>query len=349
MADTAIEWAHKVWNFIAGCDLESPGCTNCYAMPFAARLARMNPGLTHYRGLTKPSKAGPIWTGKIGIAGDATFLAPLRWKKPARIFVNSMADLFHPAVPDEIIDRAFAIMALCPQHTFMVLTKRSARMRTYFAGIPEAPSESYMRSALIEGAAQSIYAGLHPGDDPSMWLAVHMPLSNVWLGVSVEDQTRADERIPDLLETPAAIRWISAEPLLGPLDLHEVIPDALIYNFVHGRRGLDLVIVGGESGRNARPMHPDWVRQVRDQCVAADVPFFFKQWGTWFPKIDRDLDDPDWRERYSKYDWPDFRILNLAGGHGFHGERVHVMARQSKKNSGRLLDGRTWDQMPRAA
>lgn len=231
MSDTKIEWASKVWNPVVGCTVHSPGCTNCYAMRMAARLEAMAPrpdgtgniGLAHYLGTTQSSRAGAVWTGKIGIAPDDAFTAPLRRKKPTDYFVNSMSDLFHKDVPDEVIDRVFAVMALAPQHTFKVLTKRSARMREYMTSIDNGDGERIegLRSALVEGMAQSIWHERTGDDTVSEWLAVHLPLPNVMLGVSVEDQTRADERIPDLLATPAAVRFISAEPLLGPVDLRQ--------------------------------------------------------------------------------------------------------------------------------
>jgi len=285
-----IEWTNETWNPIVGCSIVSAGCTNCYAMRMAARLEAMDAagakGLAHYRGTTQPSKAGPVWTGRIGIGDDDAFTKPLRWKKPRLIFVNSMADLFHPSIPDSIIDRVFAVMALCPQHTFQVLTKRAERMRAYF--------EHEWRWAMIEGATQALYASMHPGEDPSMWLAVH-DLPNVWLGVSVENQAAADERIPHLLATPAAVRWISAEPLLGPVSLGHIkhptrpglyidaldgftwSPDGSI-RLGEANNALDWVVVGGESGPGARDN--DFMtnaRSLRDQCASAGTPFFGKQ------------------------------------------------------------------------
>ena len=215
-----IEWTEETWNPIAGCSVHTPGCTNCYAMKMAARLEaialadvqlRDTGRLDHYIGLTQPSKAGPVWTGRIGIALDTTLTKPLRWKKPRRIFVNSMSDLFHPGVPDEVIDRVFAVMALCPQHTFQLLTKRSARMREYMTGLTRAAEICPKAVLTIPQVGREV-----------MIATVDWPLRNVHLGVSVEDQTRADQRIPDLLATPAAVRFISAEPLLGPLDLNEL-------------------------------------------------------------------------------------------------------------------------------
>ncbi len=344
---SAIEWTEQTWNPVAGCSLVSPGCTNCYAMVQAARLLD-RPG-SHYEGTTKRVNGKPVWTGKIGIAPDSVLLAPLRRRKPTMYFVNSMADLFHEGVPDAVIDRVFAVMALLPQHTFQVLTKRAKRMREYVRGL--APANIMGWIANYEGRQHSTEADLPE------W-----PLPNVWLGVSAEDQARADERIPDLLATPAAVRFVSAEPLLGPVDFTEVAqprPDlrgSVIYDALRGTGGfngppgrLDWIIVGGESGDGARPMHPDWARSIRDQCQAAGTAFFFKQWGEWAVTYDRDRDDPDWRRcgDINRED-PKGRWLNLEGGHGFHGDRVVRATPLGKARAGRLLDGVEHNAMPEA-
>jgi protein gp37 len=250
------------------------------------------------------------------MASDDVLTMPLRWRRPRLIFVNSMSDLFHESVPDEWIDRIFAVMALSPQHTFQVLTKRSARMREYFAADPDTLRDRWYRAVPAGEWPVSVaeaYAAIHPHCSEETRALYRRPepawpLPNVWLGVSVEDQARADERIPDLLATPAAIRWISAEPLLGPVD---ILPYAFIVTHedaaileapeVEGEPvpalpwrdpattppeyidtpRLDWIVVGGESGPGARPMRADWARSLRDQCLSADVPFFFKQWGEW--------------------------------------------------------------------
>lgn len=318
MADnTKIEWTDATWNPVNGCSLASPGCTNCYAMKQAHRVPQR-------RGLTQHTSGGMVWTGEVRF-DEAKLTQPLHWKRPRRIFVCAHGDLFHDAVPDEWIDRVFAVMAICPQHTFQVLTKRSARMRRYFDGIgPRKPVRAWMRA----------------NDDIEH--QPPFPLPNVWLGVSVEDQRRADERIPDLLATPAAVRWLSCEPLLGPVDLVQFKPD-----WGYWLDNLDWVVAGGESGPGARPMHPDWARTLRDQCAAAGVPFFFKQWGDWSVVFDRDRDDPDWRN-CSKWDHdhPKGRWLNLEGGTGFHGDRVVYVDRIGKRTAGRLLDGIEHNDMP---
>ena len=325
MAETSIEWTNRSWNFLSGCTILTAGCTNCYAMKMAARIERMNPGLDHYRGLTKPSKAGPVWTGKIGIT-EAKLTEPLRVKKPAKWFVNSMSDLFHEDVPDAIIDKAFAVMALCPHHTFQVLTKRSARMRDYLSRNDVSLLNNWAKSfdpGTFRMTQHEVEAYLSPfasTEHRALYKAeqVHAPLPNVWLGVSAEDQKRADERIPDLLATPAAVRWISAEPLLGPVDLTRYF-----YAPLEMMRALDWVVVGGESGRGARPMHPDWVRSIRDQCTDARVPFFFKQWGEWFPECQ----------------WEDNPELILPTSKGLlHLDQLQMHA-VGKGRAGRLLDG----------
>jgi protein gp37 len=278
MADgTAIEWTDATWNPITGCSIVSPGCTNCYAMRLAGTRLKHTPSRA---GLTVDSKAGPVWNGKVRL-NEQWLDQPLRWKRPRRIFVCAHGDLFAEAVPDEWIDRVFAGMALAPQHTFQVLTKRSERMREYVNG------DWSLR--IIDRLPGHAAGWLSDGRNI---------LPNVWLGVSAERQQEADQRVPDLLATPAAIRFVSAEPLLGPIDFrririapdHHTIVDALDgYAVVDApgrgreRAMLDWIIVGGESGQGARPMHPAWARSIRDQCAAAGTAFFFKQWGAHRP------------------------------------------------------------------
>ncbi|SKS50647.1 DUF5131 family protein [Mycobacteroides abscessus] len=311
---TGIEWTDATWNPVTGCDKVSPGCDHCYAETFAERW-RGTRGHYFENGFDvqlRPDKLG----------------LPLRWTKPRRIFVNSMSDLFHDKVPDEYIARVFAVMALAPQHTFQLLTKRHGRIR------------SLLNSAYFLQAVGRVWA--EPPSDwplPRDWRVPVWPLPNVWLGVSAEDQKRADLRIPALLDTPAAVRFVSAEPLLGPIDLHA---DPIGKDSVFWIGHLDLVIVGGESGPSARPMHPDWARSLRDQCVAAGVPFLFKQWGEFRPVLPSDGDvTPD---RYVQCETgrsvDDDGMWNVSGGHWC------AMRRLGKKRAGRELDGRTWDQYP---
>lgn len=246
---TKIEWTDATWNPLRGCSRVSDGCRNCYAEKVANRFS--GPGQP-YEGLI--AKGGQ-WNGKIKLVPEK-LSEPLRWKKPRMVFVNSMSDLFHESVPDDFIDKVFAIMARRPKHTFQILTKRPERMLRYL-------------SSTNIGRRVNSYL-------PST-VNYSMPLPNAWLGVSVEDQVTADERIPLLLQTPAAVRWVSAEPLLGPVNMTWV--DRSDGMMVERFPFIDWVVAGGESGAKARPMHPEWVRSIRDQCVAAGVPFFMKQMG----------------------------------------------------------------------
>lgn len=294
---TGIEWTDATWNPIRGCSRVSEGCRNCYAETVAKRFS--GPGMP-YEGLI--AKGGQ-WNGNIRVAGNLLD-KPLRWQKPRRIFANSMSDLFHETVPEDVIDKVFAVMASAHWHTFQVLTKRPERMREYLRN-----REATKR---IRNAARSIDK-CNPHD-------VRLPLPNVWLGVSVEDQETADARIPLLLQTPAAVRWISAEPLLEPINI-------FLYLAAVGRgeeRPLDWVVCGGESGRNARPMHAIWARLLRDQCRDTGVPFLFKQWGEYAPNWLNEIKDGE-LVKIPETEWMD---------------------RQGKKKAGRELDGRTWDEYP---
>jgi protein gp37 len=269
---------------------------------------------------------------------------PLLWKQPRKIFVNSQSDLFHEDVSFAVIDRAFAVMALCPQHTFQILTKRPERMREYMEG-GGIVGGIHGRSWRVREAGHAMKVPI--GDDVNFAL----PLPNVWLGTSVENQKAADERIPELLATPAAVRFLSCEPLLGPVNIASVCTDppnsglAVTDGFGRfdgeGLSRLHWVIVGGESGPNTRPMHPDWARSLRDQCQKAAVPFFFKQWGEWAA-----IGLADDVQRKAVCDLRAWRWMNFDGGHGFHGRRVYLMRKDGKKRAGRELDGRKWDEFP---
>lgn len=282
---TGISWADATWSPLVGCTKVSAGCNNCYAIRTAHRMtAHPNPLVSQaYAG----TEAGGEWTGQVNLLRDRLD-QPLRWRKPRRIFVNAQSDLFHKDVPDDFIARVFAVMARTPHHTYQVLTKRHGRMR------------SLLRSGDFRARVDRV------SPTPLAW-----PLPNLWLGLSVEDQATADLRIPALLDTPAAVRWVSAEPLLGPVNLRDYVDRwheddggtcdwghcdhaavAVRRDFAHEdprylsmlpvcelHRGLDWVVVGGESGPGARPMHPAWARSLRDQCAASGVPYFFKQWG----------------------------------------------------------------------
>jgi protein gp37 len=257
MADkSAIEWTDATWNPVTGCVEVSEGCDHCYARTFAERW-RGIPGHPYEQGFDVK-----LWPERL--------MQPLRWKRARRVFVNSMSDLFHDGVPDSFILDVFEVMADAGQHQFQVLTKRPGRMASLLA------------SDWFSGSFTAMSDRAYPS-------------KNVWLGTSVENQRWADIRIPKLLETPAAVRFLSCEPLLGPVEL----PTSAMYPITVGEEsiepGLGWVIAGGESGPGARPMNPDWVRSLRDQCTSADVPFFFKQWGGRTPKAGgRHLDARTW-------------------------------------------------------
>lgn len=339
---TNIEWATDVWNPIRGCSRVSEGCRNCYAESVANRFKGQG---QPYEGLI--ARSGQ-WNGKIAIANHLMD-QPIRWRKPRRIFVNSMSDLFHDSVPYQVIDQVFAVMAIADHHVFQVLTKRPARMVEYL-------KDETLTRRIIRAAHQiDSRAGAWMNADDGAGIKV-LPLPNVWLGVSVEDQATADERIPLLLQTPAAVRWISAEPLLGHIDLQTIYA---LRNSEPARAdiAIDWVVVGGESGAGARPMHPEWARSLRDQCVSAGVPFFFKQWGEWSPRAkicgagqDFQSIDPGCTR------WPS--VIRL-GEHGRDtrfiencnidaGEEVYVQ-KVGKKQAGRMLDGREWNEYPEGA
>jgi protein gp37 len=253
---TTIAWTDMSWNPVRGCSLVSAGCANCYAMKTAHRFNK--PGMA-YEGLTELGPQGPRWNGKIQLVREALD-EPLHWNKPRRVFVNSMSDLFHEDVPFEFIDQVFAVMLCSPRHTFQILTKRPARMLEYVN-----TDAGFRRSGYIWNAAYKV-KGIKV---PKRKMPPPFPYPHIWLGVSIEDQATADERIPILVQTPAAVRWISAEPLLGDLYISH---STLLFN-------LDWVVVGGESGSQARPCNIAWIRSIRDQCRAAYVPYFIKQLG----------------------------------------------------------------------
>jgi protein gp37 len=318
VSKTAIEWTDATWNPIKGCDKVSPGCKHCYAMRVAARFS--GPGQP-FEGFAIMGQSGPRWTGKVRLV-ESRLLEPLKWRKPKHVFVNSMSDLFHEALPDEAIDKVFAVMALTPHITYQVLTKRPERMCEYWS-LPE-------RASAIKEAASKVdnYASLCERAD-----FMPLPYRNVWLGVSVENADYRS-RIEILRETSAHVRFISIEPLLG--DVGEL-----------DLTGIHWVIVGGESGTGARPMHPDWARSIRDQCVAASVPFFFKQWGEWAPlepENYRKLSARRWSHESFAWasDGKPYCPLNPPEGH----LPSTMVYRVGKKAAGRLLDWREWNEVP---
>jgi protein gp37 len=280
-ATTSIEWTDRTWNPVTGCDKVSPGCAHCYAEGVANRFwasqypkVRIVTGSHHED--ERPRKFTDVLTH------EDRLLEPLSWRKPARVFVNSMSDLFHEDVPEAFIDKVFAVMALAPQHTFQILTKRPERMRDYIESrVGPGVSRATLGQSLV-----SLPLDL-PKRAGGYQIPYDWPLPNVWLGVSVENQHFADERIPLLLQTPAAVRFISAEPLLGPVGMYAFLAgaerDECLRILGHGAAapapGLDWVIVGGESGPGARAFDLAWARSIVAQCKAAGVPVFVKQLG----------------------------------------------------------------------
>ena len=368
MSVTKIEWTDRTWNPVTGCTKVSPGCDNCYAETIAHRFAGQPAFPDGFAVTMRPTKLDE----------------PLHWGRPSRVFVNSMSDLFHDAVPRSFLLDVFAVMALAPKHTFQILTKRHGRMRStlsdprFWVEVGHQARRLGYSHALPEqflADGQNVY-------DVNAW-TTRRSLPNVWLGVSVEDQQRADLRIPALLDTPAVVRFLSCEPLLGPVDLLQaVVPmgsergHGLTASYVHVGgccekfHGIDWVIVGGESGRAARPMHPAWARRLRDQCTSAGVPFFFKQWGEWGPA--------PWTVRVcdpaAGWSGTDAELTTakraaeergathcvMPDGHLYQpnykswslervGDEDGAVRRWGKKAAGRELDGRTWNEFPTPA
>jgi protein gp37 len=399
---SAIEWTDASWNPLRvrrkatckndpggevgwHCEHVSEGCRNCYAETINRRLGT---GLDY-----KPGHRADIEH----FLDEKMLLQPLHWKKPRKIFVGSMTDLFGDWVTDAQLDRIFAVMALCPQHTFQVLTKRPERMRAWFAerwqGTPAqridfgggdivdmpAGGETGRRCQIEEAIDDltdenaDLKKRFFDTDNEALWTPegsskatqFDWPLPNVWLGVSCEDQATADERIPLLLDTPAAVRFVSAKPMLGAIMLPVPLAGGIwhltsIKGIPRGEPWLidpdgtkwsaydlgsfkcvDWVIVGGESGPNARPMHPDWARSLRDQCKAAGVAFFFKQWGEWAATGShnaRMLIGGDGQVRHPRY-----RVTNIPNPTG---AGQLIVTRVGKKRAGRLLDGVEHNGMP---
>ena len=284
-----IEWTNATWNPLVGCTPVSPGCLNCYAATMAPRLAAM--GQQQYVGLTvkKVTQAGPkklatrqVFNGTVRTLPER-LTEPLHWRAPRMVFVNSMSDLFHESVPFEFVDKVFAVMALCPQHTFQVLTKRPERMAKYLAR-PLHPTMGCAIREIVGTTALSVWAMGRTEEAVSRFDELGGALSNVWLGTSVEDQPRFDERVKHLKDCVAAVRFLSVEPMLGPIDMHDAFYRARLGPEDPYKRRNSLenwwIIVGGESGNNARPCNVGWVRSIVQQCKAADVPVFVKQLGS---------------------------------------------------------------------
>ena len=385
MADKSkIEWTDATWNPITGCTLVDEGCRHCYA----AHLITNWPAIGNHpsrKGLARRNAAGQSkFTGEVRF--NRQWLdQPLHWRTPRRIFVCAHGDLFHDSVPDDWIDQVFAVMALAPQHTFQVLTKRPERAAKYLSADWAALARFEVEGLVLPTISKAA------GDAQDMLRrytapAIPAPLPNVWLGTSISDQASAELRIPHLLTCPAAVRFVSAEPLLAPLNLTKLdmlnifrvlraVDDQTwprnSYDALRGRSDihpihgaepdwgkLHWIICGGESGPHARPMHPDWARSLRDQCQEAGVAFHFKQWGEWAPVV---IEQNDAGELTPAY--PITGCSNPAAHNGgqralfWQGEDLvewpYIKTRQAiggrrigKKAAGRLLDGREWNEVP---
>ena len=328
MSKSGITWTEKTWSPITGCTKVSAGCKNCYAEREVEGRWSKNPKSVFYgRSFTDVQ------------CHEDQLLAPMKWRDSHLVFVCPRADLFHESVPFEFLDRVFAVMALAPQHTFQLLTKRPERMHEYFE-FHFTRSKCGRLAGDMTGRRDDA-AGLGDVRVSNM----QFPLPNVWLGVTVENQDAADERIPLLLQTPAAVRWISAEPLLGPISFVGMFANPGDHrDGSNVLQALDWVVIGGESGRPARPMHPDWARSLRDQCAAAGVPFLFKQHGEFIGGL---MVNDDQIEAARSGGWVSLDGAFHDGNDPsvFRDGDAHVY-RCGTKVAGRLLDGVMHDDYP---
>lgn len=319
MAKTKIEWADRVWNPVTGCTKISPGCANCYA-------ERMSHRFGEKWGLPKND---PF---KVTLHSER-LEQPLRWTKPSRVFVCSMSDLFHDDVPFEFVHEIWDVMKACSQHTFLVLTKRPQKMKEVL---------------------ERIYSLQRFGWAKGFW-------NHVWLGVTAENQEQADKRIQILLQIPAVKRFVSVEPMLGSVRLDRLGQDkSYCIDALSGRfesndpislnpepiqeiSKLDWVICGGESGPGARPMHPDWVYSLRDQCQSSNTSFMFKQFGEWTHDLTM-YDGAKLKPEQTHWIWPNGKHLQVGFGEVSPGKVLTY--RVGKKKAGRLLNGQLWNQYP---
>lgn len=355
---SGISWTDATWNVVGGCAKVSPACDNCYAIRMSNRMQANPKAPERYRNTVVKTGDGLEWSGRVSLDWNA--LAdpqPFRWTKPRLIFVESMGDLFHPAVPEDFIAKVWQVMSECPWHVFLILTKRPKRMREVLSHFHRVDYRGDGGYGLIEHAPSGLY----------MQIDAEWPLANVGLGVTIENQKWADVRIPELLACPAAFRFVSIEPMLGKVNLERYLTHcdgcgnrgSVAYAMegagrslcrdVCVKRGegpaLDWILCGGESGPNARPVHPYPVRHLRDQCVANGVPFHFKQWGEWLPYSCRgELSDAELEKHKSLWLQRNGEVLEKFLG----GSSSQKMYRVGKKKAGRLLDGEVWDEFPEA-
>jgi protein gp37 len=335
-------WWDKTWSPTTGCTPVSPGCAHCWAKRMANRLK-----------------------GRYGYPVDDPFAAtphpdrlakPLHWRKPRRIAVNLMGDLFHEAIPSEFIAAVFGVMAACPQHKFMVLTKQAQRALRWFEWAARQWPDPWRVGDIYPAECLMTHSEIHGVDFPNRVVAHgDWPFPNVSFGVTVEDQKRADERIPSLLQIPAAVRFLSVEPMLGELDVRCWLTAPYSPHSQPGpsptgeedslSNSLDQVICGGESGPKARPMHPAWVLSLRDQCAATQTPFLFKQWGEWAPWHTTSLKDGMERCVDSTKRRVNVAFDGRTGGNP-HVPGEYTMYRLGKHAAGRELDGRIHDEYP---
>lgn len=343
---TGISWCDETWNPFVGCSPVSPACAHCYAQEQAARIVRLARGVgrvSHYEAALSQAGGAPRWSGAIAQAPEKSRLAMLaKTRKPSDVFVGSMTDFFHPAAPEDWRIEALAIMALTPWRRYLLLTKRAPDMRALMSNpnTPRRIAAIILTRHLDWGVSgHDAIAALAPRAQERDKESVRWPLENVALGVTAEDQERADLRIPELLATPAAWRFLSCAPLLGPLDLfgldyegpllggeptqQQISGPNGVWFIRHGGPRLDFIVVEGESGKTARPTHPDWVRGLRDQCAQTETTFHFKQWGEW-----ADVNQPEngavVMESRERHFWPD---------------KTGQMMRVGTRRAGHLLDG----------
>lgn len=368
---TRIEWTSAVladgsvsqgatWNPVTGCEKVSQGCKECYAKYKVWPRLQANPLAKAFYGRAfEDVRCHP-----------ERLLEPLQWHRPRLIFVNSLSDLFHPAIPFEFTATIVGIMAAASHHIFQILTKRPERAQAFFHWLDNHPDRKLFDCAALQakfpGDAWQPYLladiasrnGVDNAKVPKGMVNIkgNWPLENVWIGVSVEDQESANIRIPLLLTLPNAMPWVSAEPLLDSVDLNHLQlshdGDEAEWLDALAADGVKWVVAGGESGPRARPMHPNWPRQIRDQCEASGVPFFFKQWGEWKPKCQ--MTEGEYAGLFlppsgqKQADQPTCRVQQQAIPAGAKNDTMRDVYKVGKRTAGRALDGRVWDEFPDA-